>query len=302
MGRREVSITSDAVVRFWRPAECSSTDFLCAYLEGGSAAPHIHEEWQFVVTEWPSGVSVGAFRRFSVDVGCVAVVAPYEVHTERGGTTSARRCRVLHVAGPVVAHLLEGIVGRPGYSTPRFESPVLTDPRAAAELRTLLWASESGAMRAEFVPLVSQWVRQLIARHRTERVLPATSRAVERTRVYLRDHPTQAVSLPEMVSVAGVTVSHLIRSFSRVVGLPPLAYHAQVRLARARRLLSEGKSVTWVAHECGFADQSHLSRRFKRSYGLTPGAFQAQSWAPAMAGPSGGAADVSNATAASHAA
>jgi AraC-like DNA-binding protein len=49
-----------------------------------------------------------------------------------------------------------------------------------------------------------------------------------------------------------------------------------VRLARARRLLAEGRSATWVAHECGFADQSHLSRRFKECHGVTPGTFQAQ--------------------------
>ncbi len=73
-----------------------------------------------------------------------------------------------------------------------------------------------------------------------------------------------------------MTVSHLVRSFSRAVGLPPKSYHAQLRLARARRLLAEGKSATWVSYECGFADQSHLSRRFKECYGLTPGAFQSQ--------------------------
>jgi AraC-like DNA-binding protein len=77
-----------------------------------------------------------------------------------------------------------------------------------------------------------------------------------------------------LVELAGVSPSHLMRSFSRSVGLPPLSYQAQVRLAHARRLLIEGRSASWVAHECGFADQSHLSRRFKESYGLTPGAFQ----------------------------
>ncbi len=40
--------------------------------------------------------------------------------------------------------------------------------------------------------------------------------------------------------------------------------------------VAEGKSATWVAYECGFADQSHLSRRFKECHGLTPGSFQAQ--------------------------
>jgi AraC-like DNA-binding protein len=78
------------------------------------------------------------------------------------------------------------------------------------------------------------------------------------------------------VAIGGIAASHLVRSFSREVGLPPKRYHAHVRLAFARRLLAEGRSATWVAHECGFADQSHLSRRFKQCYGITPGAFQAQ--------------------------
>jgi len=77
-------------------------------------------------------------------------------------------------------------------------------------------------------------------------------------------------------AAVGVTTSHLVRSFSRAVGLPPRSYHVQVRLARAQRLLADGKPATWVAYECGFADQSHLSRRFKQAHGLTPRAFQAQ--------------------------
>jgi AraC-like DNA-binding protein len=129
---------------------------------------------------------------------------------------------------------------------------------------------------SEFVARALRWLEQLLHRHAGTVAIPARMPAVERARAYLQDRPTQPVSLPEVGAVAGVTVSHLVRSFSRAVGLPPKSYHAQVRLARARRLLGQGKSATWVAYECGFADQSHLSRRFRECHGLTPGAFQAQ--------------------------
>jgi AraC-like DNA-binding protein len=99
---------------------------------------------------------------------------------------------------------------------------------------------------------------------------------VERAREHLTEHPGEGLTLAEMASVAGMGASHLVRSFSRDVGLPPKSYHTQARLALARRLLAEDRPVTWVAYECGFADQSHLSRRFKAAYGLTPGSFQAQ--------------------------
>jgi len=155
--------------------------------------------------------------------------------------------------------------------------PVLTDPAAALELGALLRGSEDGTIDGpEFMLRTRRWLEQLLHRHPAEGTMPARMPAVERARKYLQERATRAVSLREVASVAGVTVSHLVRSFSRAVGLPPKSYHAQVRLAHARQLLAQGKSATWVAYECGFADQSHLSRRFKECYGLTPGAFQGQ--------------------------
>jgi AraC-like DNA-binding protein len=154
---------------------------------------------------------------------------------------------------------------------------VVTDPEAAAELRELLRLSEDSTIKgAEFLSQVAHWLEQLLACHAEYIAAPKRMPAVERARAYLQNRPTQSVTLPEVGAAAGVTISHLVRSFSREVGLPPRSYHAQVRLARARRLLAEGKSATWVAYECGFADQSHLSRGFKECHGVTPGAFQAQ--------------------------
>jgi AraC-like DNA-binding protein len=154
---------------------------------------------------------------------------------------------------------------------------VVTDPAAAAELRELLRHSGDGAIAGfEFLRRIAQWLQQFLLRHAADAATPQQIPAVERARAYLQNRPTQSVSLPEVGAIAGVTLSHLVRSFSKVVGLPPKSYHAQVRLARARRLLAEGKSATWVAYECGFADQSHLSRRFKECHGVTPGTFQEQ--------------------------
>jgi AraC-like DNA-binding protein len=164
-----------------------------------------------------------------------------------------------------------------GGEVSRFRRPVVTDPAAAAELRDLLRRSRDGTIAGpEFLRLVAHWLEQFLRRHAEDAVAPQHVPAVERARAYLQNRPTQPVTLPEVGAIAGVTVPYLVRSFSRAVGLPPGSYHAQVRLARARRLLAEGKSATWVAYECGFADQSHLSRRFKECHGVSPGAFQEQ--------------------------
>jgi AraC-like DNA-binding protein len=90
---------------------------------------------------------------------------------------------------------------------------------------------------------------------------------------YLQRHVTECVALQELAEVASVSKGYLAREFHRVIGLPPHAYHVQLRIARAARLLAMGTSLSRVALDAGFADQSHLSRKFKTAYGLTPLAF-----------------------------
>jgi AraC-like DNA-binding protein len=261
---------SDETVRFWQPAPEVTTELVCADLQARDRPPHLHEEWQFGVLETPSKLSLGAFRRYSAHAGDVTIVHPYDVHTEGGELGTPPKWRMLYVAPSIVSRLYGG-------RAPRFRGPVVTDPPAAAELRELLGHSADGNIPgSEFLRLVARWLEQFLLRHAENLAVPQPVAAVERARAYLQSRPTQAVTLPEVGAVAGVTISHLVRSFSRAVGLPPKSYHAQVRLARARRLLAEGKSATWVAYECGFADQSHLSRRFKECHGITPGVFQAQ--------------------------
>jgi AraC-like DNA-binding protein len=262
-------MASADAVRFWQSATRVSPAFVGAYLEAGRPVPHVHEEWQFAVPEIPSRLSLGAFRRFAATECDVTVVPPYEVHAEGAGVEAAPRWRALYVAPSVVA----GIHG----AVPRFHGPVLADPTAALELRKLLRAGEQGAVAgAELETAVRRWLERLLRLHAGDAGSPGRAPAVGRARAFLQERPTSAVSLPEVGAAAGVTTSHLVRSFSHAVGLPPRSYHVQVRLARAQRLLAEGKPATWVAYECGFADQSHLSRRFKQSHGLTPRAFQAQ--------------------------
>jgi AraC-like DNA-binding protein len=187
------------------------------------------------------------------------------------------RWRALYVAPSVVARIHGEVTGVAGGAVPRFRGAVLEDGEAALELHHLLQAGERGTIAgAELEAAVRHWLERVLLRHAGDADHPDRAAAVDRARAYLQQRPNSAVSLFEVGAACGVTTSHLVRAFSRAVGLPPKSYHAQVRLARAQRLLAEGKPATWVAYECGFADQSHLSRRFKQSRGLTPGAFQAQ--------------------------
>jgi len=95
-------------------------------------------------------------------------------------------------------------------------------------------------------------------------------RRLERARDFLHDHLERAVTLAEMASVAGLSQFHLARYFKEAFGEAPIAYHRELRLRRAARLLSLGHSVADVAEKTGYSDQVALSHAFRRRFGAPP--------------------------------
>jgi AraC-like DNA-binding protein len=97
--------------------------------------------------------------------------------------------------------------------------------------------------------------------------------ALRRAREFLEAHLAEPVSLDALATAAEHNKFHLVRLFTRQLGLSPYAYLTQLRLARARLLLDRGVPAAQVALEVGYCDQSQLHRHFVRHLGLTPGQF-----------------------------
>jgi hypothetical protein len=226
-------MTSDVSVRFWQPAPEVTTELVCACFEARGGPAHLHEEWQFGVQESASKLSLGAFRRCSAHPDDVTVVPPYEVHTEGVEVGSPPKWRMLYVASSMIRRMYGGKV-------PRLPRPVVTDRAAAIALGELLRRSGDDVIAgSEFVQRVAQWLQQFLLRHGEDAGVPRPMLAVERARSYLQNRPTQSVTMPEVGAIAGVTVSHLARSFSKAVGTPsqelPRAGASRPRAAAARR-------------------------------------------------------------------
>ena len=81
----------------------------------------------------------------------------------------------------------------------------------------------------------------------------------------------------DLAKAAKVHPVHAARIFRRYSGRTPGEYLQQLRVQAACRLIAEdGESLSAIAAQVGFADQSHMTRTFKRLVGSTPGFFQHQ--------------------------
>jgi AraC-like DNA-binding protein len=86
---------------------------------------------------------------------------------------------------------------------------------------------------------------------------------------------TGATPLANLAAACGLSRDHFARAFRRSTGLPPHAWLNKARVDRAMMLLRQRfHSLSEIALECGFVDQSHFTRVFLRRVGVTPGAWR----------------------------
>lgn len=174
------------------------------------------------------------------------------------------------VAPPGAGHLRVLARGRAGFRVLFERATGVVEPAPGRVLLPQPWAMPDDPMGTD--ALFDAAVCHLAgAAPVSIRISPMVSRA----RRWLAARPETPIVLRELgVLVGGVGRSHLCRSFSRAVGLPPYRFRAQIRIARARQLLAEGLDCSSVAQAMGFCDQSHFARTFKELSATTPGSYR----------------------------
>lgn len=74
----------------------------------------------------------------------------------------------------------------------------------------------------------------------------------------------------DFCAIAGLSPSHLCRSFKKAYRMTPTQYLIQLRLTHARRLIAAGLPVAQAAREVGIRDASYFARIFKKNHGHAP--------------------------------
>lgn len=87
---------------------------------------------------------------------------------------------------------------------------------------------------------------------------------------FIYENFTRDFSLQELADYACMSTNHLCRVFKQAVGIPPMEYTKNLRMARAKDLLIRGNSVSNTCEMVGYNNLSHFSRQFKNEIGVSP--------------------------------
>jgi AraC family transcriptional regulator len=164
------------------------------------------------------------------------------------------------------------------------ESVARTALQAPFEVAGGVIASMSRRLFAEFKridqfsPLIIEGLALEILGHATRRILDRQNRQpawLRRVDELLRETAIAELTLSRIAAAADVHVVHLARVFRRVHGCTLGEYLRRLRVEYAiREIGGSTKTLTQIAAEAGFSDQSHFCRTFKQATGLSPGHYR----------------------------
>jgi AraC-like DNA-binding protein len=98
-----------------------------------------------------------------------------------------------------------------------------------------------------------------------------TGSTFEPVLAYMRDHFQRVITNQQLAAAAKMSLRAFERQFLANFRLTPQKYLRKLRLRIASRaLIYTNESLSEVALNCGFADQSHFTREFHRQFGRTP--------------------------------
>jgi AraC-like DNA-binding protein len=136
-------------------------------------------------------------------------------------------------------------------------------PATLAQIATLLFTTAVRRYVAEQTVAAPSWLAAMRD--------PMVARAL----AHLHAHPDDAWTTPRLARATATSRTVLHERFVKAMGVPPMRYLAQRRLARAaERLRSSPEPIAGVALACGYGSEAAFTRAFKRVYGTPPAAWR----------------------------
>ncbi len=127
------------------------------------------------------------------------------------------------------------------------------------------------ALMTQFVLLVLECVDSVPAEapEREEKPL-----MIQQVLNYVNEHYDQKLSLDSIASQFFISKSYLSHMFAQYTSRSLYDYILYCRVNQAKRLITDGATMTAISYQCGFSDYSNFLRSFSRVVGCSPSAYK----------------------------
>lgn len=133
------------------------------------------------------------------------------------------------------------------------------------------WNGKQSGFKLDAKAQLYALFRDFFLEYEAAQMNPKDLHRVGRAKQYIDEHFTEALSLPQLAALCGLSETHFRRLFLSVFRISPIEYQISLRLMKAKDLLqTKIYSVSEIAELCGFSDANYFSRLFKTRTGISP--------------------------------
>lgn len=223
---------------------------------------HFHQSWSLAYIESGSeNISFNSFD-FLLNTSAWILIPPYSLHKNWGNKRQAWAYQAFYINDDIVKKIAQKY---------HFDYSQL-----ASTPYFITYCTEK-------IPITADSIFELLGNlfsntHYHEASLKHTSTHhpcyIDELIAYLQYNFNDSITLDSLETRFKVNKFKLLKNFKVKIGLTPLEYQTAFRIEKAKQLFFDDISLTHIALESGFYDQSHFTHCFKKYVGVTPGRYK----------------------------
>jgi AraC-like DNA-binding protein len=228
---------------------------------------HIHQFAELIfVTEGKITVSIDGNPE-CINAGEAALIFPFQAH---GFHSKDRVKMAMYLFSPSIAGSFfknhDGKVGERAVFSPAETTKLLHEARILCQDELSLYS-------------VKSFIYSVLADYTAQvKLIDGFSDTTVATKVasYINEHFSEPINLESVAKAIGYSPNYLSHCIGRVFGFNFCSLLANLRIDKARKLLSEtDKTTIEICYECGFGSERSFHRQFKSVTGKTPSDYRA---------------------------
>ncbi len=229
---------------------------------------HIHENYEIIVYLSGNLSYMVEGQVFMPEKGDVIFTRPHEYHHTIFHSETAPSYFCMHIPPSVDPQLPESMLS--GNPNRHFIRIPAEEKKQIIDLCKRIW--DKGQPKTPLEKLYLFYSFLFVIQHAPKEVNPHQTIPANLSRLLLHINENYAgvSNMEQLAQQFFMTHNTLNRLFRDHLGISPHRYIENVRLAHAKNLLRNGKSVADTCYECGFTDYSAFILKFRRAFGVTP--------------------------------
>lgn len=255
---------------------------------------HTHDFFEINIVTNGTGWHYMNEKRYHIHKGCVFVIPPQKKH----GYKEEKDLDVLHIliSCAYTERYSEELKSLQGYYLlfeiePYFRNQtdngyfLMLEDNQLEEIKPLLepscglpdnYENKKSALNAQTFLLITKLCCFMNNRsNKTFLLSQSHQNTIMSCIEYIHTHYYEKITINDLAEKFHLSRSTLLRSFSEICKCSPISYLNRYRLNTAVKLLqTTEKTLSDIAAECGFYDQSHLSKSFKKEKNSTLAEFK----------------------------